>query len=142
MHTATNPLLCNMTVMLLWKCNKLIVTQQELLHYYSNADLTCHNIYIYETILFVREKGNCKRSYRVHSHNTKSLLNYRQSAHNLEIYNCRPTIAGGRFYNRLPAHIKLIKDDTSILEDSLSSCLLKAAIIQLRNICGMILLKY
>jgi hypothetical protein len=46
MLTATNPLLCNMTVMLLWKCNEIIVTQQELLRYYSNAtkDLTCHNI--------------------------------------------------------------------------------------------------
>jgi hypothetical protein len=38
-----------MTVTLLWKCNELIVTQQELLRDYSNAtkDLTCHNIYIY-----------------------------------------------------------------------------------------------
>jgi hypothetical protein len=46
MVTATNPLLCNMTVTLLWKCNELIVTQQELLRYYSNATkvLTCHNI--------------------------------------------------------------------------------------------------
>jgi endonuclease/exonuclease/phosphatase (EEP) superfamily protein YafD len=45
-NTATNPLLCNMTVTLLWKCNELIVTQQELLRYYSNAskDSTCHNI--------------------------------------------------------------------------------------------------
>jgi hypothetical protein len=35
-----------MTVTLLWKCNKLIVTQLELLRYYRNAvkDLTCHNI--------------------------------------------------------------------------------------------------
>jgi hypothetical protein len=38
-------------------------------------------------------------------------LNDHQSVHNLEIYNCNPTIAGGRFYNRLPAHIKLIKDN-------------------------------
>jgi len=46
MFTATNPLLCNRTVTLLWKCNELIVTQQGLLRYYSNAtaDLTCHNI--------------------------------------------------------------------------------------------------
>jgi hypothetical protein len=45
MLTATNPLLCNLTVTLLWKCNELIVTQQELLRYYSDAtkDLTCHN---------------------------------------------------------------------------------------------------
>jgi hypothetical protein len=35
-----------MTVTLLWKCNELIVTQRELLRYYSNAttDLTCHII--------------------------------------------------------------------------------------------------
>jgi hypothetical protein len=37
-----------MTVTLLWKCNKLIVTQHELLRYYRNAvkDLTCHSIVI------------------------------------------------------------------------------------------------
>jgi hypothetical protein len=44
-----------MTVTLLWKCNELIVTQQELLRYYSNAttDLTCHNIYIYIGRIFI-----------------------------------------------------------------------------------------
>jgi hypothetical protein len=41
-------MLCNMTVTLLWKCNELIVTQQELLRYYSNATkvLTCHNMMV------------------------------------------------------------------------------------------------
>jgi hypothetical protein len=61
--------------------------------------------------LFVRERGNCKTNDKVHSYNTKSALNYRQSAHNCEIYNCRPTIAGGKFYNRLRVRIKLIKDN-------------------------------
>jgi hypothetical protein len=52
----TNPLLCHQTVTLLWKCNKLIVTQQGLLRNYGNAiwridhvtkeNLTCHNILI------------------------------------------------------------------------------------------------
>jgi hypothetical protein len=48
MLTATNPLLRNMTVTSLWKCNELTVMQQELLCYYSNAttDLTCHNILV------------------------------------------------------------------------------------------------
>jgi hypothetical protein len=56
MITATNPLLCNMTVTLQWKCNELIVTQQELLRYYGNAiccidhvtkeNLICHNMNI------------------------------------------------------------------------------------------------
>jgi predicted transglutaminase-like protease len=41
-----------MTVTLLWKCNELIVTQQELLRYYSNVtkDLTCHNIDIFRKL--------------------------------------------------------------------------------------------
>jgi hypothetical protein len=45
--------------------------------------LTLYSLYIYisVTILFVREKGNCKRNDSVHSHNTKSLLNYHQLAH-------------------------------------------------------------
>jgi hypothetical protein len=60
-------LLCNMTVTLLWKCNELIVTQQELLRYYSNAttDLTCHNIInllTRETLLDQRsdDQTNCR----------------------------------------------------------------------------------
>jgi hypothetical protein len=71
--------------------------------------LTLYSLYTFETILFVREKGIVRQT--IHSHNTKSFLNYHQSAHNLKIYNCRPTIAGGKFYNRLPAHTKLIKDN-------------------------------
>jgi hypothetical protein len=44
-------LLRNITVTSLWKCNELIVTQQELLRYYSNTakGLTCHNILKGET---------------------------------------------------------------------------------------------
>jgi hypothetical protein len=57
------------------------------------------------------KQTDCKTNDKVHSYNTKSALNYHQSAHNCEIYNCRPAVAGGKFYNRLPAHIKLIKDN-------------------------------
>jgi hypothetical protein len=48
-------------------------------------------IYIYEKILLVRDNH--------------------QLVHNREIYNCRQTTARGKFYNRLPAYIKLIKDN-------------------------------
>jgi hypothetical protein len=45
MLTATNQLLRHITITSLWKCNELIVTQQELLRYYGNAakGLTCQN---------------------------------------------------------------------------------------------------
>jgi hypothetical protein len=69
MLTATNPLLCNMTVTLLWKCNELIVTQQELLRYYSNAttDLTCHNTYIYIYIyIYIYLSANLCNLYNFH----------------------------------------------------------------------------
>jgi hypothetical protein len=67
MLTATNPLLCNMTVTLLWKCNELIVTQQELLRYYSNAttDLTCHN-----------NNNNNNNYYYYYNYNEQTELNW------------------------------------------------------------------
>jgi hypothetical protein len=68
-------------------------------------------ILIYETILFVREKGNCKTNdkstlpqYKIHI----ELPSVGTQSWNLH---CRPTVAGGGFYNRLPAHINLIKDN-------------------------------
>lgn len=56
-------------------------------------------------------RHNCRTNDRVYSHNTKKFLNYHQSAHNLEVSISRPSIAGDEFYNRLPAHIKLNKDN-------------------------------
>jgi hypothetical protein len=57
-----------MTVTLLWQCNKLIVTQQELLRYYGNAiwcidhvtkaNLICHIIYIFVNHRFNPEDDN------------------------------------------------------------------------------------
>jgi hypothetical protein len=73
--------------------------------------LTLYSLFIYETILFVRQIGNCKTNDTVHSHSTKSFLNYSQYLHNLDVYNCRPTVAGDKFYNVLHARIKLIKDN-------------------------------
>jgi hypothetical protein len=46
-----NILLCDMTVTLLWKCSKLIVTQHELLRYYGNAIYSVlHNRKCYVTM--------------------------------------------------------------------------------------------
>jgi hypothetical protein len=77
----------------------------------SLSILTLFSLYIYETILFVDEKGNCMTNDKFHAHNTISSLDYHQYVHKLGIHNSRPTIAGGKFYNKLPAHIKQIKDN-------------------------------
>jgi hypothetical protein len=50
-------------------------------------------------------------NYKFHAHNTRSTLDYHQYVHKLEIHNSRPTIAGGKFYNKLPAYIKQNKDN-------------------------------
>jgi hypothetical protein len=69
------------------------------------------SVYYHETILFVNEKGNCVKNDKFHAHNTRSSLDfYHQYVHTLGIHNSRPTIAGGKFYNKLPAYIKQIKD--------------------------------
>jgi hypothetical protein len=72
--------------------------------------LTLYSLYVYETILFLKERGNCVTNYMFHAHNTRSRLHYHQYVHTLGIHNSRPTIAGGNFYNKLPAYIKQIKD--------------------------------
>jgi hypothetical protein len=46
---------------------------------------------------------------KFHSHNTRSSLAYNQYVHKLGIHNSRPTIAGGKFDNKLPACMKQIK---------------------------------
>jgi hypothetical protein len=48
---------------------------------------------------------------KLHAHNTTSSLDYYQYVHKLGIHNSRPNIAGGKFYNKLSAYIKQIKDN-------------------------------
>jgi hypothetical protein len=69
------------------------------------------SLYIYETILFVKDKGNCITNDKIHAHDTRSSLDYHQYVHRLGIHNSRPTIAGCKFYNKLHAYIEQIKDN-------------------------------
>jgi hypothetical protein len=62
-----------------------------------------YSLYIYETILFVKEKGYCMTNDKFHAHNTRYSLDYHQYVHTLGIHYSRPTIAGDKFYNKLPA---------------------------------------
>jgi hypothetical protein len=72
--------------------------------------LTLFSLYIYEKIVFVNEKGNCMTNDKFHAYNTKPSTDYYQYVHKLGIHSSRPTSAGGKFYNKLPAYIKLIKN--------------------------------
>jgi hypothetical protein len=71
--------------------------------------LTLFPLYVYKTIVFVNEKSNCMTNDKFHAHNTRSSLHYHQYVCKLGIHNSRLTIAGGKFYNKLPAHIIQIK---------------------------------
>jgi hypothetical protein len=53
--------------------------------------LTLFSLYIYETILFVNEKGNCMTNDKFHAHNTKYSFDYHQYVHKLGMHNSRPT---------------------------------------------------
>jgi hypothetical protein len=73
--------------------------------------LTLFYLCICETFLFKNEKGNCIMNDKFHSPNAKPNLNYYQYVHKLGIHSSRPTIAGGKYYNILPAYIRQIKDN-------------------------------
>jgi hypothetical protein len=60
---------------------------------------TLFYLYIHETNLFVKDKGNCITNDKIHAHDTGSSLDYHQYVHRLGIYNSRLTIAGCKFYN-------------------------------------------
>jgi hypothetical protein len=72
--------------------------------------LTLYSLYILEVILFIKKKDAAITNRQVYNHLTSS-SDYHHLPHNLEIYNSRPTIGGCKLYNKLPAHIKLIRDD-------------------------------
>jgi hypothetical protein len=65
-------------------------------------------LYIYETVFFVKDKGNCITNDKIHALDTRSSLDYHQYVHRLVIVG---PIAGCKFYNKLPAYIKQIKDN-------------------------------
>jgi hypothetical protein len=73
--------------------------------------LTLYSLYILEVILFIKNKDAAITNRQVHNHLTRNSSDYHQLPHNLEIYNNRSAIAGCKLYNKLPAHIKLIRDD-------------------------------
>jgi hypothetical protein len=73
--------------------------------------LILFSLYIHETILFVKDKSNCITNDKIHAHDTRSSLDYHLYVHRLGIRNSRPINAGCKFYNKLTAYIKQIKDN-------------------------------
>lgn len=62
---------------------------------------------IYDTILFAQGKGICVTTEKFYARSTRCNAHYH--IHKLEDGNSRPTIAGDRFYIKLPAYIQQIK---------------------------------
>jgi hypothetical protein len=63
-------------------------------------------LYFQETILYVKEKGNCTVNKKIHTYNTRNNNDYHRYIHNSELYNSKPSAAGCIFYNKLPNNIK------------------------------------
>jgi hypothetical protein len=88
MLTATNPLLRNITVTSLWKCNELIVTQQEPLRYHGNAiwcidHVTKENLICHNYILAVNHYGP---TIYIAFHGTKELITLFTRAHQWKLF--------------------------------------------------------
>jgi hypothetical protein len=73
--------------------------------------LTFYSLYILQVILFIKKKDAAITNRQVHNHLTRNSSDYHQLPHNLEIYNSKPATADCKLYNKLPAHIRLIRDD-------------------------------
>jgi hypothetical protein len=70
--------------------------------------LTVYSLYIQETLLYAKEKGNCAVNKQVYTYNKRN-NDYHKYVHNipnLELCNIKPLIAGCIFYNKLPNNIK------------------------------------
>jgi hypothetical protein len=56
-----------------------------------------------QSVVFI--SAVCYKQGQDYAHDTRSSHNYHQYVHRLGIHNSRPTIAGCKFYNKLPAYI-------------------------------------
>jgi hypothetical protein len=81
-------------------------------------------LYTLEVILFITKNDAAITNRQVHNHLTRNSSHHHQPPHNPEICNSRPAIAGCKLYNKLPAHIKLIRDD-QLFKRKLKELLLK-----------------
>jgi hypothetical protein len=61
---------------------------------------------IYETILFVKDKGGCITNDKLHAHNARSSSIYQLYVHKLEIRNCMPTTTEADFIISIPHLLK------------------------------------
>jgi hypothetical protein len=71
--------------------------------------LTVYSLYIKEAILYVKEKYNCTTNKQILTYNTRNNKDYHKYAHNLELYESKPSVTGCIFYNKLP-NIKQIEN--------------------------------
>jgi hypothetical protein len=64
--------------------------------------LTLYSLYTQETI----EKSNCMVNKQLHAYDTRKNNDYHKYVHSMTLYNSKPSVAGCRFYNKLPKNIK------------------------------------
>jgi hypothetical protein len=80
--------------------------------------LTVYSLYILETILYVKKKKcTCTVNEQIHTHNTRKNKDYHKYGHNLELYNCKPSVAGCIFYNKLSNNIKQITNNNQFARE-------------------------
>jgi hypothetical protein len=72
----------------------------------SFNSITPFSLYLYDTILFIKDKGSCRTNDKLYAHNTKP-------GSIISMYtNLKFITAGGRFFNNLPTYVKQIKQNS------------------------------
>jgi hypothetical protein len=71
---------------------------------------------------------NCTVNEQVHTYNTRN-NDYHRYAHNLELYNSKPSVADCIFYNKLPNNIKQAGNNAHFKKE-LKTYIVRDAIIQ------------
>jgi hypothetical protein len=64
--------------------------------------LMLYSLYIQKIILCVKEKSNCIVNKQLHAYDTRNNNDYHKYVHGMDLYNSKPSVAGCRFYNKLP----------------------------------------
>jgi hypothetical protein len=79
--------------------------------------LTLYSLYIQETILYVKEKSNCMVNKKLNAYDTRQNNDYHKYVYGMDLYNSKPSVAGCRFYNKLPKNIKQIENKNQFTKE-------------------------
>lgn len=99
-------------------------------HFKSLNILTVFSLYIFQSIMFIKENNICNNvslEYVKHNYNTRNKKSFNLQHHRLELFKKKPEYAGNKFLSTLPLYIKK-ETDSKIFKNKLKNYLISLAL--------------